>query len=52
MAKLAQGAREAGVLVRPLMGAVACSPPLTVEQAEIDLLADAIRHGLDGLGAG
>ena len=49
MAKVAAGAREAGVLVRPLLGAVAMSPPLTVEQEHIDLLAEAIRHGLDSL---
>ena len=49
VAKVAQGAREAGVLVRPLLGAVAMSPPLTVEQEHIDLLAEAIRHGLDSL---
>ena len=49
VAKLAQGAREAGVLVRPLMGAIACSPPLTCGREEIDLLAEAIRHGLDAI---
>jgi len=49
VARVAQGAREAGVLVRPLLGAVAMSPPLTIEPAEIDLLVDAIRHGLDSL---
>ena len=49
VARVAQGAREEGVLVRPLLGAVACSPPLTIEPDEIALLADAIRHGLDAL---
>jgi len=49
VARVAQGAREAGVLIRPLMGAVAVSPPLTVEPDHITLLADAIRHGLDAL---
>jgi adenosylmethionine-8-amino-7-oxononanoate aminotransferase len=49
VAKVAQGAREAGVLVRPLLGAIAMSPPLTIEPAEIDLLAQAIRNGLDAL---
>ena len=49
VAKVAQGAREAGVLVRPLLGAIAMSPPLTVEQEHIDLLAQAIRNGLDSL---
>ncbi len=50
LAKVAMGAREAGVLVRPLPGAVGMSPPLTVEQEHIDLLASAIGHGLDSLG--
>ena len=40
VAKVAQGAREAGVLVRPLLGSIAVSPPLTVEQEHLDLLAD------------
>jgi putrescine---pyruvate transaminase len=50
VAKLAQGAREAGVLVRPLLGAIAVSPPLIVEQEHIELLAEGIRAGLDALG--
>jgi adenosylmethionine-8-amino-7-oxononanoate aminotransferase len=49
VARVAQGAREAGVLVRPLLGAIAMSPPLTVEQEHVDLLAQAIRNGLDSL---
>jgi adenosylmethionine-8-amino-7-oxononanoate aminotransferase len=49
VARLAQGAREAGVLVRPLLGAVAVSPPLTVEHEHLELLAEGIRHGLDAL---
>src|SRR3954451_5575333 len=49
VAKLAQGAREAGVLVRPLLGAGAVSPPLTIDREQIGLLAAAIRHGLDSL---
>jgi putrescine---pyruvate transaminase len=48
--KVAAGAREAGVLVRPLLGGVAVSPPLICEQEHIDQIADAIRHGLDQLG--
>ena len=46
---LLRGAREAGVLVRGLGRGVAVSPPLTVEPAELTLLADAIRSGLDSL---
>jgi adenosylmethionine-8-amino-7-oxononanoate aminotransferase len=49
VARLAQGAREAGVLVRPLLGGVAVSPPLIVEQEHLDLIASAIAHGLDSL---
>jgi adenosylmethionine-8-amino-7-oxononanoate aminotransferase len=49
VAKLAQGAREAGVLVRPLLGSVAVSPPLTVEAEHLRQIADAIRAGLDSL---
>ncbi len=47
VARLAAGAREAGVLVRPLLGGVAVSPPLICEQEHIDQIADAIRAGLD-----
>ncbi len=49
MAKLAGAAREAGVLVRPLLGAAAVSPPLVVEQEHLDAIADAFRLGLDRL---
>ena len=42
VATLAAGAREAGVLVRPLLGGVAVSPPLICDQEHIDLLAEAI----------
>jgi adenosylmethionine-8-amino-7-oxononanoate aminotransferase len=48
-ARLAAGAREHGVLVRPLLGGVAMSPPLTCEQEHIELLADALRAGLDAV---
>jgi adenosylmethionine-8-amino-7-oxononanoate aminotransferase len=47
VAKIAAGAREAGVLVRPLLKGVAMSPPLISEPEHIKLLADAIRAGLD-----
>jgi adenosylmethionine-8-amino-7-oxononanoate aminotransferase len=45
--KVAAGAREAGVIVRPLLRGVAMSPPLISEQEHIDLLAEGIRAGLD-----
>ncbi len=49
VARVAQGARDAGVLIRPLLGALAVSPPLILEQEHIDLLAGGIRAGLDAL---
>jgi putrescine---pyruvate transaminase len=49
VAKLAQGAREAGVLVRPLLGSVAVSPPLTVEREHLEQIAGAIHAGLERL---
>jgi adenosylmethionine-8-amino-7-oxononanoate aminotransferase len=50
VARVAATARDAGVLVRPLLGGVACSPPLIAEQEHIDLIAQAIKAGLDSLG--
>jgi putrescine---pyruvate transaminase len=47
VATLAAGARRAGVLVRPLLGGVAVSPPLICDQEHIDLVAQAIEAGLD-----
>ena len=46
VAKLAGAAREAGVLVRPLLGAAAVSPPLVVEQEHLD--ADRRRRSGSG----
>jgi putrescine---pyruvate transaminase len=51
-AEVAAGARGAGVLVRPLGSGVAASPPLTATPAHFALVADAVRAGLDTLGAG
>jgi adenosylmethionine-8-amino-7-oxononanoate aminotransferase len=45
-AKVAAGAREAGVIVRPLLGALAVSPPLTVDETHLEQIADAFRAGL------
>jgi putrescine---pyruvate transaminase len=47
VATVAAGAREAGVLLRPLLGSLAVSPPLTVEQEHVDRIADGFRAGLD-----
>jgi putrescine aminotransferase len=49
VARVAQGAREAGVLLRPLLGSLAVSPPLIVEPSHLEQIADAIRAGLDAL---
>ena len=46
-AKVAAGAREAGVLVRALLQSVAVSPPLIVEQEHLEQLADGFRAGLE-----
>jgi len=50
VAKVALGAREAGVIVRPLLGALAVSPPLVVEQEHLEEIAAGLRAGLDSLG--
>jgi adenosylmethionine-8-amino-7-oxononanoate aminotransferase len=47
VARLTQGTREAGVLVRPLLGSIAVSPPLVVETEHLEQIAEAIRTGLD-----
>jgi adenosylmethionine-8-amino-7-oxononanoate aminotransferase len=51
VATLSAAARKAGVLVRPLLGGVAVSPPLICEQEHIDLVAQAIEAGLDAVAA-
>jgi adenosylmethionine-8-amino-7-oxononanoate aminotransferase len=51
VATLTAGARRAGALVRPLLGGIAVSPPLICEQEHIELLAAAIRAGLDDVTA-
>jgi adenosylmethionine-8-amino-7-oxononanoate aminotransferase len=45
--QLADGARDAGVLVRPLLGGIAVSPPLICDQSHLDLLAEGIAAGLE-----
>jgi len=47
--KAVMGARAAGVLVRPLLGAFAVSPPLICERAQLEELVAGIRAGLDTL---
>jgi putrescine---pyruvate transaminase len=46
---LQRACREAGVLVRPLGTGIAVSPPLTVGQHEIALIAGAVATGLQQL---
>jgi putrescine aminotransferase len=52
VAKVADGAREAGVLLRTLLGSLAVSPPLTIELEHLEQIADGFRAGLDRLGPG
>ena len=49
VAKVTAGARDAGVLLRPLLGSLAVSPPLVSEREHIDAIADGYRAGLDRL---
>jgi putrescine aminotransferase len=51
VAQLSLGAREHGVLVRPLGSAVAVSPPLTADEQHFAMIAEAINHGLAALAA-
>ena len=44
---VAAGARDAGVIVRPVFGALAVSPPLVVEHEHLEQIADGLRAGLD-----
>jgi putrescine---pyruvate transaminase len=49
VAKVAAGAREAGVLVRPLLGSLAVSPPLTIEASHLEEMTRAFEAGLERL---
>ncbi len=49
VADVFKGAREHGVMVRPLGAGVALSPPLTATPEHFKLAAEAIGAGLDGL---
>ncbi|MCE0762916.1 aminotransferase class III-fold pyridoxal phosphate-dependent enzyme [Pseudonocardia kujensis] len=46
---VASAVRDHGVLVRPMVSALGFSPPLTATEEHLDLLADAVRKGLDGM---
>ena len=47
LGRVTRGAREAGVLVRQLLGGVAVSPPLTATTEHFELIAQGIAAGLD-----
>jgi putrescine---pyruvate transaminase len=49
LARVTVGAREQGVLVRPLGRGLACSPPLTASAEHFALIADALAAGLERL---
>jgi putrescine aminotransferase len=49
-ARVGAATREAGVLVRPLVGgALAVSPPLTLEESQLQEIVDGLRGGLDAV---
>jgi len=49
-ARVGDATREAGVLVRPLVGgALAVSPPLTLEESQLQEIVDGLRSGLDAV---
>jgi adenosylmethionine-8-amino-7-oxononanoate aminotransferase len=49
-ARVGAATREAGVLVRPLVGgALAVSPPLILEESQLQEMMDGIRAGLDAV---
>jgi putrescine---pyruvate transaminase len=47
VAEVVAGARERGVIVRPLAKGIATSPPLTITQEHIDEIVGALRGALD-----
>ena len=49
-ARVGAATREAGVLVRPLVGgALAVSPPLILEESQLKEIVDGLRAGLDAV---
>jgi adenosylmethionine-8-amino-7-oxononanoate aminotransferase len=49
-ARVGAAAREAGVIVRPLVGgAIAVSPPLTIDEQQIGELVEGLRAGFDAV---
>ncbi len=52
VARVAQAARESGVLVRTLGRGLAVSPPLTATNEHFAMIGEAMEHGLSALHAG
>jgi adenosylmethionine-8-amino-7-oxononanoate aminotransferase len=49
-ARVGAATRQAGVLVRPLVGgALAVSPPLIIEDSQLQEIVDGLRAGLDAV---
>ena len=46
-----RSARERGMIIRPLGTSIAVSPPLTVTQQHLDLIAHTLRDALEGVAA-
>jgi 4-aminobutyrate--pyruvate transaminase len=44
--KLTKATRERGIIVRPVNDGVAIAPPLTIQQRELDAVADALNGGV------
>lgn len=45
--RLTAATRERGIIVRPVNDGIAISPPLTIQQPELDVVADAIAGSID-----
>ena len=51
--KVGSACRDAGMLIRPLVGgALAVSPPLVIEDSDITTIAESFRAGLDAVAMG
>ncbi len=46
--RVCQAAREAGVLLRPLGNVIVIMPPLAIEMAQLDRIAEAVEQGIAG----
>jgi putrescine aminotransferase len=48
-AKVFKAARDRGVMTRALLSSVAVSPPLTIQQPELELIGSTLREALDAV---